>query len=42
VTTFSAGVAAASSRPDAVRAMLEFMRSFATAPAKRSNGMEPA
>jgi molybdate transport system substrate-binding protein len=42
VTTFSAGVCAASSQPEAVRALLAFMRSPATAEAKRRHGMEPA
>ncbi len=42
VTTFSAGVAATSQQPDAVRALLAFMNSPATVPAKRANGMQPA
>jgi molybdate transport system substrate-binding protein len=42
VTTFSAGVAATSTQPDAVRALLAFMASPAAAEAKRRNGMEPA
>jgi molybdate transport system substrate-binding protein len=42
VTTFSAGVAAASQQPDAVRALLAFMTSPATLPAKHANGMQPA
>jgi len=42
ITTFSAGIAAASSQPDAVRAMLDFMVSPAAVEAKRANGMEPA
>ena len=42
ITTFSAGVAATSTRPDEVRAMLAFMASPASADAKRRNGMEPA
>lgn len=41
-TTFSAGIAAASSRPEAVRELLGFLASPATAEAKRSNGMDPA
>ena len=41
VTTFSAGLAATSTQPEAVRAMLAFLRSPATAQAKRDNGMEP-
>ena len=42
VTTFSAGVAATSTQPEGVHAMLTFMASSAAAPAKRRNGMEPA
>ena len=42
VTTFSAGLAATSTQPDAVRALLAFMASPAAAAAKRANGMEPA
>ena len=42
VTTFSGGVAATSSQPDAVRAMLAFMASPAATEAKRKQGMEPA
>lgn len=42
VTTFSAGVCTASSQPEAVRALLAFLRSPATAEAKRRHGMEPA
>lgn len=42
VTTFSAGVCAASSQPDAVRGLLDFMASPNAAPAKRRHGMEPA
>ena len=42
VTTFSAGLAATSTQAEAVRTLLEFMRSPATAQAKRNNGMEPA
>ena len=41
VTTFSAGLSVTSTRPDAVRALLDFMASPAAAAAKRSNGMEP-
>jgi molybdate transport system substrate-binding protein len=41
-TTFSAGIAAASSRPEAVRELLGFLASPATAEAKRRNGMDPA
>ena len=42
VTVFSAGVAATSTQPAAVRAMLEFMASPACAQSKRDNGMAPA
>jgi len=42
VTTFSAGLCAASAQPDAVRPLLAFLRSPETAQAKRRNGMEPA
>jgi len=42
VTTFSAGVAATSTQPEAVRTILAFMASPAAAAAKRRNGMEPA
>jgi molybdate transport system substrate-binding protein len=42
VTTFSAGLAATSAQPEAVRALLAFMASPAAAAAKRANGMEPA
>ena len=42
VTTFSAGLCAASSQPEAVAALIEFMRSPAAADAKRRHGMEPA
>ena len=42
LTTFSAGACAASTQPDAVRALLAFMGSAATADAKRRQGMEPA
>ncbi|MEO7335433.1 MAG: substrate-binding domain-containing protein [Caldimonas sp.] len=42
VTTFSAGIAAASLRPDAVRALLAFLASPAAEGAKVANGMEPA
>lgn len=42
ITTFSAGVATASEQPGAVRALLEFLASPATAELKRANGMEPA
>lgn len=42
VTTFSAGLCAASRQAARVRAMLEFMASAAAAEAKRRHGMEPA
>lgn len=42
VTTFSAGVGATSTQPDAARALLDFMASPASADAKRRQGMEPA
>lgn len=42
VTTFSAGLCATSTQAEAVRALLAFMRSPATANAKRRHGMEPA
>jgi len=42
ITTFSAGLAATSTQPEAVRALLAFMASPAVAEAKRNNGMEPA
>jgi molybdate transport system substrate-binding protein len=42
VTTFSAGLCAASTRPQAVRALLDFLGSPETAAAKRRHGMEPA
>jgi molybdate transport system substrate-binding protein len=41
-TTFSAGVATASTQAPAVRALLAFMASPATAEIKRRNGMVPA
>ncbi len=41
-TTFSGGICAKSSRPDAVRAMLAFMASPDAEEAKRRNGMAPA
>ncbi len=41
-TTFSAGICSASRQPDAVRALLDYLRSPATAEAKRRQGMEPA
>ena len=42
ITTFSAGVAATSTRPDAVRALLAFMASPEAEAAKRCNGMDAA
>lgn len=42
VTTFSGGVCAASTQPDAARALLDFMASPAATDAKRRQGMEPA
>jgi len=41
VTTFSAGLCAASAQPEAARALLAYMRSPAAADAKRRHGMEP-
>lgn len=41
ITTFAAGVAAASAQPDAVRALFHFMASPAADATKRSNGMQP-
>ncbi len=42
ITTFSAGVAASSTQPDAVRALLAFLASPAVAAIKQRNGMQPA
>jgi molybdate transport system substrate-binding protein len=42
VTTFSAGVCAATPQSDAARRLLDFMASPETAGAKRRHGMEPA
>jgi molybdate transport system substrate-binding protein len=42
VTTFSGAVCAASTQPDAARALLEFIRSPAADEAKRRHGMQPA
>ena len=42
ITTFSAGLATASTQPDAVRALLAFLVSPATGPTKQRNGMEAA
>jgi molybdate transport system substrate-binding protein len=42
VTTFSGAICAASTQPDAARALLDFIRSPAADQAKRRHGMEPA
>ena len=42
VTTFSGGLCAVSTQPEAVRALLDFMRSPEAAEAKCRQGMEPA
>ena len=42
VTTFSGGVCAASTQPDAARALLAWLQSPAATAAKRRQGMEPA
>jgi molybdate transport system substrate-binding protein len=42
VTTFSAGLCATSSQPEAVRALLAYMRSSEVAEIKRQHHMEPA
>jgi len=42
VSVFSAGVCATSARPEAVRALIDFMHSPDVAEAKRRHGMEPA
>ena len=42
VTTFAGGVCAASTQPEAARALLDFMREPEAAEAKRRQGMEPA
>ncbi len=42
VSTFSAGLCAASEQPEAVRALIEFMHSPAAADAKQRHGMDPA
>ena len=41
VTTFSAALCTASTRPEAVRSLLAFLSSSAAADAKRRNGMDP-
>lgn len=42
ISTFTAGLCTASAQPEAVRALLAFMRSPATADIKRRHRMEPA
>lgn len=42
LTVFSGGICAASMRPDAGRALLDYMASAETADIKRRHGMEPA
>jgi len=42
VSVFSAGLCAASTQPEAVRALIEFMHSPDAVEAKRRHGMEPA
>jgi molybdate transport system substrate-binding protein len=42
VTTFSGGICAASTQPEAVRILLAWLQSTAAAEAKRRHGMEPA
>ncbi len=42
VSTFTAGLCAASTQPESVRALIAFMRSPAAIEAKRRQGMEPA
>jgi molybdate transport system substrate-binding protein len=42
VSIFSAGLCAASTQPEAVRALIDFMHSSDAAEAKRHHGMEPA
>jgi molybdate transport system substrate-binding protein len=42
VSTFSAGLCAASTQPEAVRDLIDFMHSPAADDAKRRHGMEPA
>ena len=42
ITTFSAGLATASTQPEAVRTLLAFLVSPATGPTKQRNGMEAA
>lgn len=42
LTTFSGGLCAASTQPEAARALLDFMASPEAAEAKRRQGMEPA
>jgi len=42
VTTFSAGICAASTQPEAAQPFLDFIRSPAADDAKRRHGMQPA
>ena len=42
ITTFSAGLCATSTQPEAVRSLLAFMTSPVAMEAKRRHGMEPA
>jgi molybdate transport system substrate-binding protein len=42
ITTFSAGVCAASAQPDAARALIQFMAAPDVAAIKRRHGMQPA
>ena len=42
VTTFSGGICAASTQPEAVRVLLAWLQSTAAAETKRRHGMEPA
>ena len=42
ITTFSAGVHAKAKEPNAARALVDFFKAPAAAPAIRKKGMEPA